>query len=99
MARARALRPGEKTRGARGCRLIRAILYDLDGVLVDACEWHYLALNKALQSVAGTLISRVEHETVFNGLPTKRKLDVLIQQGRVREKDWKAIWELKQQLT
>ncbi len=79
--------------------MIRAILYDLDGVLVDACEWHYLALNKALKSIANVVISRVEHESIFNGLPTKRKLDILIQQGRLREKDWKAVWELKQKLT
>jgi beta-phosphoglucomutase-like phosphatase (HAD superfamily) len=81
--------------------MIKAILYDLDGVLVNACEWHYLALNNALLQVAGkrALISRTEHETVFNGLPTKRKLDILIQQGRLRDSDWKAIWELKQSLT
>jgi beta-phosphoglucomutase len=36
---------------------------------------------------------------VFNGLPTKRKLDILIQQGRVRDKDWKGVWDLKQALT
>jgi HAD superfamily hydrolase (TIGR01509 family) len=79
--------------------MIQAILYDLDGVLVDACEWHYLALNKALHAIAKTVISRVEHETIFNGLPTKRKLDILIQQGRLREKDWRAVWDLKQKLT
>lgn len=81
--------------------MIAAILYDLDGVLVNACEWHYLALNNALKEVAGdrAVISRTEHETVFNGLPTKRKLDILIQQGRVRATDWKAIWDLKQSLT
>jgi beta-phosphoglucomutase len=81
--------------------MITAILYDLDGVLVNACEWHYLAFNNALKRIAGdrAIISRVEHETVFNGLPTKRKLDILIQQGRVREADWKAVWDLKQALT
>ena len=34
----------------------KAVLFDLDGVLVDACDWHYEALNKALLSVAGTHI-------------------------------------------
>jgi HAD superfamily hydrolase (TIGR01509 family) len=79
--------------------MIRAILYDLDGVLVDACEWHYLSLNKALQSVANLLITRTEHETVFNGLPTRRKLEILVEQGRLREKDCPAVWDLKQSLT
>ena len=27
---------------------IKAILFDMDGVLIDAKEWHYEALNKAL---------------------------------------------------
>ena len=25
-----------------------AVLFDLDGVLVDACDWHYEALNRAM---------------------------------------------------
>jgi beta-phosphoglucomutase-like phosphatase (HAD superfamily) len=25
--------------------LNKAVLFDLDGVLVDACDWHYEALN------------------------------------------------------
>jgi len=28
---------------------IRLVIFDLDGVLVDACEWHRVALNKALK--------------------------------------------------
>ena len=27
---------------------IKLIIFDLDGVLVDACEWHYISLNKTL---------------------------------------------------
>ena len=27
---------------------IKAILFDMDGVLIDAKEWHFVALNKAL---------------------------------------------------
>lgn len=79
--------------------MIRAVLYDLDGVLVDACEWHYIALNMALKEISGEAISRAEHETVFNGLPTKRKLEILVQQGRVKEADVQAVWDKKQELT
>ena len=32
-------------------KMIKAILYDLDGVLVDATEWHYESLNAALNEV------------------------------------------------
>lgn len=55
---------------------IRAILFDLDGVLVDATEWHYEALNRAL-ALFGYTISRYEHLTTYNGLPTLKKLAML----------------------
>ena len=31
--------------------MIKLIIFDLDGVLVDARELHYTALNKALESI------------------------------------------------
>ena len=55
---------------------IKAILFDLDGVLVDATEWHYEALNRAL-GLFGYNIARFEHLTTYNGLPTRRKLEML----------------------
>jgi beta-phosphoglucomutase-like phosphatase (HAD superfamily) len=57
-------------------RHIEAIVFDMDGVLVDAREWHYLALNKAL-GLFGYTISPEEHETDFDGLPTRKKLEML----------------------
>ena len=56
--------------------MIRAVIFDMDGVLIDAKEWHYEALNKALE-LAGFTITREEHETTFDGLPTKKKLELL----------------------
>jgi beta-phosphoglucomutase-like phosphatase (HAD superfamily) len=55
---------------------IKAVLFDLDGVLVDATEWHYDALNRAL-ALFGYTISRYEHLTTYNGLPTRKKLEML----------------------
>ena len=55
---------------------IKAILFDMDGVLIDARDWHYDALNKAL-SHFGYLISRDSHLSTFDGLPTKDKLQIL----------------------
>jgi HAD superfamily hydrolase (TIGR01509 family) len=55
---------------------IKAVLFDLDGVLVDATEWHFEALNRAL-GLFGYGISRYEHLTTYNGLPTRKKLDML----------------------
>jgi len=56
---------------------IQAVFFDLDGVLVDACEWHYRALNKALSDVLGYEIPYEEHLVKYNGLPTAVKLHML----------------------
>jgi beta-phosphoglucomutase len=56
--------------------MIEAVVFDMDGVLIDAKEWHYESLNKAL-SLFGFEISRYDHLTAFDGLPTSRKLEML----------------------
>ncbi len=48
----------------------------MDGVLIEARDWHYEALNKALR-LFGYEISRFDHLTTYDGLPTKRKLEML----------------------
>ena len=55
---------------------IKAILFDMDGVLIDAREWHYNALNQAL-SHFGFFISLESHLSTFDGLPTLKKLEIL----------------------
>lgn len=55
---------------------IRAVLFDMDGVLIDAREWHYEALNLALGPF-GLEIDRDAHLATFDGLPTRTKLDLL----------------------
>jgi beta-phosphoglucomutase len=54
----------------------KAVLFDLDGVLVDATEWHYESLNRAL-GLFGFSINRYEHLSAYNGLPTRTKLEML----------------------
>jgi beta-phosphoglucomutase len=78
---------------------IKSILFDLDGVLVDACHWHYEALNRALDSVSGTKIDYDDHIENFNGLPTSKKLEMLIARGSVYEYQVDQIWKLKQKNT
>ena len=56
--------------------MIKAVVFDMDGVLIDAREWHYVALNRAL-ALFGMEISRADHLTTFDGLPTRRKLEIL----------------------
>jgi HAD superfamily hydrolase (TIGR01509 family) len=55
---------------------IKAVVFDMDGVLVDAKDWHYEALNRALE-LFGYTISRYDHLVTYDGLPTKQKLDML----------------------
>jgi HAD superfamily hydrolase (TIGR01509 family) len=56
--------------------MIKAILFDMDGVLIDARDWHYAALNRALAHF-GYTISRESHLSTFDGLPTREKLHML----------------------
>lgn len=56
--------------------MIKAILFDMDGVLIDAKEWHYKALNDVLE-IFGMGIEREAHLATFDGLPTRRKLEIL----------------------
>ncbi len=74
--------------------MIKAILFDLDGVLIDAKEWHYEALNKALGQF-GYTITRDEHLTIYDGISTK---DKLIKLG-ICEKLRDIIAELKRNYT
>lgn len=60
----------------------KAILFDLDGVLVNMPDGHYEALNKALR-LFGAEIRRDEHFGYFNGLPTRKKLELLEEQDRL----------------
>jgi HAD superfamily hydrolase (TIGR01509 family) len=48
----------------------------MDGVLIDARDWHYEALNQALE-IFGLGIPYDTHLTSFNGLSTRQKLDKL----------------------
>ncbi|MFV0244055.1 MAG: HAD family hydrolase [Qingshengfaniella sp.] len=56
--------------------MIKAVLFDMDGVLIDAKDWHYDALNRALEHF-GYTISRESHLSTFDGLPTRQKLKML----------------------
>ena len=78
--------------------MIKAVVFDMDGVLIDAKEWHYDALNRAL-GLFGMVISRADHLTTFDGLPTRRKLEMLtVTEGLPKELHG-FINELKQAYT
>lgn len=78
--------------------MIKAILFDMDGVLIDAKDWHYEALNEALL-LFGLEISRYDHLHTFDGLPTKVKLEMIGEQSFLPEELHPFINQLKQQYT
>lgn len=77
---------------------IKALLFDMDGVLIDAKDWHYEALNKAL-GLFGMGISRYDHLHTFDGLPTKVKLQMLSDQYYLPEELHSFINQVKQKYT
>ncbi len=56
--------------------MTKTVLFDMDGVLIDATEWHYEALNESLE-IFGFSIPRDEHLNRFNGMTTRSKLEIL----------------------
>ena len=77
---------------------IKAILFDMDGVLIEAKDWHYEALNRAL-SLFGMPISRFDHLSTFDGLPTKKKLEFLTLERGLSPQLHGFLNELKQKYT
>ena len=78
---------------------LKLVIFDLDGVLVDACEWHRIALNKALKHVCDYEISLDDHKSIFNGIPTRVKLEKLTEIGKIERNQHDDIYELKQKIT
>jgi HAD superfamily hydrolase (TIGR01509 family) len=78
--------------------MIKAIIFDLDGVLVDATEWHYEALNDSLK-LFGYEIGKDDHLKVYNGLPTVEKLKVLSEKNGLPKGLHEIIRSLKRKYT
>lgn len=82
-------------------RKIKLVAFDLDGVLFDGNILHFYALNSALKNLCDYEISMEDHETVFDGLSTKQKIDYLCSKGLIiaDEKKKLLINDLKQKFT
>jgi HAD superfamily hydrolase (TIGR01509 family) len=78
--------------------MIKLIAFDLDGVLIDSKEIHFNALNLALAEVGDSyIISRNEQDTVFEGLTTNVKLDILTKTKGLPKDLHEEIWHKKQE--
>lgn len=78
---------------------IKAVIFDMDGVLIDAKDWHYEALNRALDHFGYTPISRNDHLLTFDGLSTKKKLTMHFQTKDLTLEEHEQIDQKKQELT
>ena len=78
--------------------MIKGVIFDMDGVLIEAKDWHYEALNRALR-LFGYSISRYDHLTTFDGLPTSKKLEMLSLESGLPRELHKFINEMKQAYT
>lgn len=76
---------------------IKLIIFDLDGVLVDAKLIHYDALNKALGKTYS--ISWDEHLSLYDGLKTYQKLEMLTEHKGLPKEQYSQVWNNKQRYT
>jgi HAD superfamily hydrolase (TIGR01509 family) len=80
--------------------MIKLVCFDMDGVLVDSLEIHYLALNMALEAVDPKyVIGREEHEAIYDQLPTHRKLKLLHEHKGLPLDVLQQVWDAKQKYT
>ena len=77
--------------------MIKLVIFDLDGVLVEAKEIHYQSLNLALGDKYKITIE--EHLSIYDGLKTTEKLNLLTQKKKLPVELHANIWKLKQKYT
>jgi beta-phosphoglucomutase-like phosphatase (HAD superfamily) len=81
--------------------MIKLIAFDLDGTLISLPEVHYQTLNAAIEEVAGKeyIITREEHNKIYNGLSSKTKLKMLAANKGLSDHHFGDIAGLKQKYT
>jgi beta-phosphoglucomutase-like phosphatase (HAD superfamily) len=76
---------------------MKLIIFDLDGVLVEAKNIHFDALNEALGPKYS--IEWNEHLSKYDGLKTNQKLEMLTKEKGLPTRMYKQVWDEKQRLT
>ena len=80
--------------------MTKLIIFDLDGVLVEAKQIHYDTLNQALKEIDEKyVITEAEHLSIYDGLKTTQKLELLTKNKGLHPKFYDDIWYRKQHLT
>lgn len=80
--------------------MTKLIIFDLDGVLIDSRDLHYVALNVALSQIdIKYVITKEEHLSTFDGLNTTKKLELLHKIKGLPKELFNKVWEEKQKNT
>ena len=80
--------------------MIKLIIFDLDGVLVDSKKLHFDALDKALSLISEEYrISYQDHLTSYDGLSTNKKLKMLCETKDFPRDEIDNTWKAKQKIT
>ena len=79
--------------------MIKVIIFDLDGVLVDTKLIHFEALNSALKKYNFEEISIDDHVKIFDGLPTIEKLKLIQKTKKLPKRSFSKIQKYKQKIT
>lgn len=77
--------------------MIKLVLFDLDGVLIDAKKIHYEALNEALGPTYA--ISEEDHTNVYDGRKTREKLEMLTARKSLPQSLHQKVYDQKQRIT
>ena len=80
--------------------MIKLIIFDLDGVLVDSKKLHFDALDKALSLISEEYrISYQDHLTSYDCLSTNKKLKMLCETKDFPRDEIDNTWKAKQKIT
>ena len=79
--------------------MIRAIIFDLDGVLVDTKIIHFNSLNAALKKYENFEITFNEHSNIYDGLTTIEKINILLNKKKINKKNIDKIIKFKKKNT
>jgi HAD superfamily hydrolase (TIGR01509 family) len=80
--------------------MIKLIVFDLDGVLLESRDMHYEALNRSLEIIGiEYMINREEHLSTYDGLSTSKKLELLTKNKGLPSDSHDYVWRLKQDFT
>ena len=75
--------------------MVKLVCFDLDGVLVDSMDWHYRSFANAMKEVSGHTLGHDYHEQNLKGLPTLKKVDMLVSMGMLTPDQEREVVRLK----